>query len=595
MCGISGILNLDGRHVNRADIRLMNRLIVHRGPDENGIFVDKQVGLGSSRLSIIDLKDGKQPIHNEDKTCWIVFNGEIYNYRELRARLINKGHLFLTNSDTEVILHLYEEEGEKLFRKIDGMFSLAIWDEKKQLLLLGRDPMGKKPLYYALINKSFYFASELKAIKGVLKEALSFDNNLLAKYLLYGYIPSPNTIFTEVKRLAPGSFMKVVNNSLKAEVKYWEIDYSKQINISVEEIEQTVVDLLKKAIAKRMISDVPLGLFLSGGIDSSLIAALLPTKNIEAFTIGFEDQKIDESKYALEVARYVGIKHNLKIFSHKEAALMLPKALKLMDEPMADPSILPTFLLSSFTRDKVKVALSGDGGDESFAGYPKYLANYLLNFVSLPNVSQLQSFLPAKFSRFLQYANYPIEYRNQFWISSFTVEEIKELTGKSVSLLDIEKINNDFKGSNFDKPLFLDQKMTLTDQYLVKVDRASMANSLEVRCPFLDRQLIEFSAKIPFSLKIKGFKTKYLLRDIAKNLLPSNISKLKKRGFGIPLERWLKTEWLPLKSEYLSEERIKKENIFNLPAFKKILARNDPNQLWKLLVFEIWKDLWMKS
>lgn len=599
MCGICGIINLDQNLVLEKELRCMNGTLIHRGPDGEGYFILKNVGLASRRLSVIDLKSGSQPIHNEDKGLWIVFNGEIYNYRQLKKELVQKGHRFYTESDTEVIIHLYEEEGEACLNKLDGMFALAIWDEKKKELLLARDPMGKKPLYWALFGSKFVFASEPKAILALPGFKRIIDRDSLSKYFFYGYVPSPNTIFKGIKKLSSGNFMYVRKNIAGEEKKYWEIDYSGKFDeLGPGEMKNKVKSLLKKSVEKRLVADVPVGVFLSGGIDSSLVAAFIPSKKVEAFTIGFEDSFFDESVYAKMVADHLGIRQNIKIFSNREVFGILPKALELMDEPMADPSVLPTYLLAAFTAQKVKVALSGDGGDESFAGYPKYLAHFFLHrtgFEKLPFWHAIAS-QKGRVGKLLANSSFPLYLRNQFWISSLSAGEIRKMTGVNLRLDELEKYHTIFNGRDaLDETFFLDQKMTLSDQNLVKVDRASMANGLEIRCPFLDKALVEFSAKIPYKSKIGRFKTKSLLREIAKDLLPKEIINLPKKGFGVPLKEWLGNELKPLINENLSLKKIKEEGILNPEVVGRILKRKNQDAIWKLLVFEIWREKWLKG
>jgi len=355
---------------------------------------------------------------------------------------------------------------------------------------------------------------------------------------------------------------------------------------------------LKKAVEKRLLADVPVGVFLSGGLDSSLVAAFISKKNIQAFTIGFEEEESDESESAKKIAEHLGIKQNLYVFPHREAIALFPKVMSLMDEPMADPSILPTYLLSAFAQKKVKVALSGDGGDETFLGYPKYLAHFWLKKTNLEkiNVSLLAKIFSPKINSFLFYSYLPLYLRNQFWLNSLPQDKIEKLTGQRLNLEDLERFHHDFSGKdNLDETFFLDQKLTLAEQFLVKIDRASMFNGLEVRCPFLDKDLVEYSAQIPFELKIKWFKTKSILREIAKDYLPKEITTLPKKGFGVPLKRWLKYDLKDFVGDYLSLKRMKKEGLLNTNIVKGILKENDPFTIWKLLAFEIWVEKWLRN
>jgi len=604
MCAIAGVLqfNQENKTESKTIKKIVNSMI-SRGPDNEGFYLGGNIGLGHQRLSIIDLVSGHQPIFNENKSLQIVYNGEVYNFPQLREKLIKKGHKFYTHSDTEAILHLYEEKGENCVKDLDGVFALAIWDKRKQRLFLARDPLGEKPLHWALFKNQFIFSSEIKGILALPGFKNEINQQSLAKYLLYGFVPAPATIFTGIKKLLPGYWMVVEKNGKIRQRKYWEIDYSQKIHVAdVEDIKNKVVWLLKEAVQKRLIADVPLGVFLSGGVDSSLVVAImsqiLPPSQIQAFSIGFEEKDFDESVYAKKVAKHLGVKHHLKIFSQKEVLKLIPKIADFLDEPMADPSILPTFLLSQFTRQSVKVALSGDGGDENFGGYPKYLAHWLLektHFGKLP-LPLVANFFGGKLGNFLNYASFPLFLRNQLWISQFSAQEVEDLIGQKVIFDDLKNYHQLFNGQDLlDEAFFLDQKLTLADLYLVKTDRASMAASLEVRCPFLDKELVNFCAKIPFGLKLKGFKTKSLLKEIALDFLPREVILRPKMGFGIPLGQWLNHELKPLIDKEFSLRKIKKEGILNEKAMAEILKQNNPNQIWNLFVFERWYQKWLKN
>lgn len=603
MCGIAGVFEFNtGKAVDERILKVMNRSLSHRGPDDEGIYLEGNIGLGNRRLSIIDVGGGHQPIHNEDRSLWIIFNGEIYNFLKLRADLINKGHQFYTRTDTETILHLYEEMGEECVKRLDGMFAFAIWDEKEGSLFLARDPLGKKPLHWGTFNNKFVFASEIKGVLAHPEFKKEIDRQSLAKYLLYGFVPAPATIFKGIKKLLPGHFMVVRENGEVRKERYWELNYSEKTKVSEKEVKRETKRLLKEAVKKRLLADVPLGVFLSGGIDSSLVVAmmteLIPPSQVQAFSIGFLEKEVNELPYARAVADHLGVTHHFKNFSQKDVLELMPRIADFLDEPMADPSILPTFLLSSFVKEGVTVALSGDGGDENFAGYPKYLAHHLLEKTRLGKLplSSVSGFFPGKFEAFLHYASYPLHLRNQLWISHFSPTEVEELLGERASFDDPERYHQRFNGQNsLDEAFFLDQNLTLPDLYLVKTDRASMAASLEVRCPFLDKSLIEFSATIPAGLKLKNFQTKSLLKKIALERLPENVVNRPKRGFGIPLGKWLSGELGPLVKEKLDPIKIKNEGLFNSQAVAGILERGNPTQIWTLLVFELWREKWMKS
>ena len=407
------------------------------------------------------------------------------------------------------------------------------------------------------------------------------DRQSLAKYFLYGFIPAPATIFKGIK---------------KPVVKDWQFDYSKKLkNWSRKQIKQEIVKLLKKAVEKYVTGRVPPGILLSGGIDSGLAAAMMtqfiPPEKIKAFSIGFKEKAFDESCYAKLTAKHLGIKHYLKIFSSRQAPDLINKIVSFLKEPMADPSILPAFLAFSLAKKKVNTVLLGDGGDEALAGYPKHLAHWFLKKTYLDKLplSFLAGFFSGRLKNFLLYSSYPLYLRNQLWISHFSPQEVEELTGEKVSFNDLEKYHQLFNGQSFlDEAFFLDQKLTLADLYLVKTDRASKATSLKIGCPFLDKKLVQFCAQIPFEAKLKGFKTKSLLKEIALDYLPKEVVLRPKIGFGFPLTNWLDTNLKPLVLKELDPKKIKKEGILKSQAVKKALLRKNPSQIWNLLIFELW-------
>lgn len=600
MCGICGIYNFNQTKVEKEKLIKMCRSLKHRGPNDEGLYVSKNIGLGNRRLSIIDLGGGHQPVHNEDETIWITFNGEIYNFLKLRESLLKKGHRFYTNSDTEVIIHLYEEYKEKCVDKLNGMFAFGIWDGKKEQLFLVRDPVGEKPLFWTVFENKLLFASEIKAILAFSGFVREIDEDSLAKYFLYNFIPSPQSIFKGIKKLLPGYFLIIGKKGEIKEKKYWEIDYSKKLSeVGFEEVKGQVENVLEKAVEERLISDVPLGVCLSGGVDSSLVTSIMAKKigadRVEAFTIGFREKSFDESDYASMVAKHLKVKHHLRIFSQKELFHLLPKVVEVLDEPMADSSILPTFLLSEFAGEKIKVVLSGDGGDESFGGYPKYLAHWFLEksrLNKLPFLSLCGNSL-GRFGKFIKYMSSPLYLRNQLWINNYSKEEVKQLTGQRTDFSDIEKYHRVFNGKDIlDEAFFLDQKLTLADLYLVKTDRASMANSLEIRSPFLDKNLVELGARIPFEVKLKGFRTKALLKEIALKYLPAEAIFRPKKGFGIPLKKWLEGEARPLIKKTILR---KKDSVLNSAKVAEIVEKGTSHQIWSLLIFNLWKERWLKN
>jgi len=629
MCGIVGFLTTKAADIPESEIlRKMRDVLIHRGPDDAGEYIrpiDEKgpfVFFGHRRLSIIDLSGGHQPLSNEDETVWVVFNGEIYNFKELREELKGRGHQFRTHSDTEVIAHAYEEYKEDCFQYFNGMFAIGIWDEKEKRLVLARDRLGKKPLYYSFINGTFLFASELKAILFYPAFPRKVDASSLMKYLFFEFIPSPHTIFRDAKKIPAACYL--IWNKKGAEVRqYWSpFDPQKgEINLSEAEAESKMMELLKESVKRRLISDVPLGVFLSGGIDSSAIAALaqkdVPGK-IKTFSIGFEDLSFDESKYASLASKYIGAEHHEQMMIPAHLLNIVPTLPDILDEPMADASILPTYLLSKFTRGYVTVALGGDGGDELFAGYPTYLAhkiagNYRLFLGAFHSmVLRLANLLPVsdnnisfdfKVKKFLSGVGYPDGIRNSVWLGSFSfLENGKVLSAEVLSQLSQDRLVEDIslheKEYPYDDQLtklqYLDLKLYLQESILVKVDRASMACSLEVRAPFLDYELVEFVMGLPSKSKLKGFTSKYILKKAMKNWLPDEVIQRPKKGFGVPIAKWIKGPLRELFGDLLSPDRIKREGFLN-PDYVATLLRDhllnrkdNRKQLWTLLVLELW-------
>ena len=619
MCGIAGYIDFNGKRTERKIIEKMCSSIVHRGPDSCGVFVKENLALGMQRLSIIDLKTGQQPIYSEDKRYCIVFNGEIYNYKCIKEELVKKGHVFSSHSDTEVIVHLYEDYGVRCLDKLEGMFAIAIWDSFKKELFLARDRMGKKPLYYSTVNNKFIFASEIKAIliNPASKKELSLES--LEKFLFFGFVPTPKTMFKDIYKVPAGAYL-VLRKDKKFEIdNYWEPDFSRNTDtVNEREIENSCLELIKKSVKKRLVSDVSLGTFLSGGVDSSLVTAIMseilgPDK-VDTFTIGFTEGKHDESIYAKQVARYLKIKnHHLKIFSVKECLEIVPEILDFMDAPIADPSIIPTFLLSRFTRQNVKVALSGDGGDELFAGYPKYYAHQLAKkFDFLGNgvkktlgglISKGFAFmLDNKKRSFFSDMHQLPHIRNHLWIAPFSPEKISRILetncGNNI-FEDIESYYQNIPSADLvSQMLYLDGKLTFSDLYLVKVDRASMANSLEVRCPFLDKDLMEYVNSISTYLKIKDGETKHLLKKIASRYIPEDVIYRKKMGFGIPLKEWTRNGLKDIIYDYLSDKKIKDTGLFAEYEVERIMnehysgKKDNSMALWTLFIFQYWYYHW---
>lgn len=627
MCGIYGYISLKEK-IEPERLRRMGNALRHRGPDDEGEIIrdsrGASIGLGHKRLSIIDLSSAaRQPMANEDETIWITFNGEIYNFKELRRELESKGHRFRSNSDTEVIVHLYEETGTRCLERLNGMFAFALWDSNKEILFLARDRIGKKPLHYSINGGGIIFASEIKALLKHPDVNKEIDLKSLSKYLTYEYVPAPDTIFESIKKLEPGHCLLYQNGEARSE-KYWEIpleDYPIADKTEAQYIEE-LREILGRAARSRLVADVPVGLFVSGGIDSGLVAAFAARagQQLECFTIGFDEPSFDESNYALQVAQALGIRHHIKIFHAEEMLRILPNLPDILDEPLADPSVLPLYLLSQFASEKMKVVLSGDGGDELFAGYQTYQAHKLITYYDvLPGflkaaLRAIATNLPVshgylstdyKIKQFLKGAGVSSEIRFFLWRGAFNNREKKELLSPELQRElenhnTFEDIFRYVKESGLTKELerilFLSMKLYLQDNNLVTVDRASMANGLEVRCPFLDREFVEFVCRLPMDYKLNGLKTKYLLKKAAEGFLPKKIVYRQKKGFGIPVSKWLTGDLKEFMSDYLSEERIKRQGIFNSPYIKRLieeqLSKKKDNRelLWTLLVFQVWYE-----
>jgi asparagine synthase (glutamine-hydrolysing) len=633
MCGITGIVSINNNPIDETVLRAMTRRLVHRGPNDLGTQVIPGplnsgicVGLGQCRLSIIDLSPlGHQPMTNEDQTVWVNFSGEIYNYKEIRSDLIQKGHQFKSDTDTEVIVHGYEEYKERLFEKLSGMFAFALWDARRGRFVLARDRFGKKPLHYWRYNNGLAFASEIKAFFHHPEFHPQLDLKSLSKYLAYEYVPVPHTIYKDVFKVPPGNYLTYDGATISIK-PYWDIDFTENSigNLKQNDIEQTLVELLKKAIEKRLMSDVPLGAFLSGGIDSSTIIALMSELMdphlIKTFSIGFEDKSFDESYYAYFIAHHFKTDHRRRMFRSSEMVDILPEVWNFLDEPLADASILPTYLLSKYTRESVTVALGGDGGDELFAGYDTFLAQRLARLYSIiPDVvtnsivSPFVSRLPVSgksmsfdfcMKQFIKGASKQTSIRNQQWIGSFLPDQQRNLFNPEISDnfrdFDVyEDLRLSLSGRKFrdwvDEMNFIYERFYLGENILTKIDRASMAVALEVRSPFLDLEFSEFVNRLPSRYKLHFFTRKFILKKALKNKLPNKILYRKKKGFGIPLTNWLRYDLRPMLEETFSEDRMKREGLFNFAYIRKLMddhfegRMDNRKQLWTLLMFEQWK------
>ena len=620
MCGIVGLVRNNGKAIDEQLLSRMCDAIRHRGPDDDGFYVNGPVGLGMRRLAIIDLKSGKQPIHNQDRSSWIVFNGEIYNYLELREKLEKLGHTFYTNSDTEAIVHAYDQYGADCPKHLRGMFAFAIWNETNQELFLARDRVGKKPLLYAQIEGDLVFGSEFSSL--LLHPQISRDVNLeaLDHYLSFMCIPAPMTAYRAIRKLEPGNWLRWRKGEVTTE-RYWKPDFSKKLKIDEQEAGEQTVEILRDSVRCRLMSEVPLGAFLSGGIDSSAVVALMSqesSERIKTFSIGFDEQDFSELHHARRVAEHVGADHH-EFVVRPDAVEVLPLLVEHYGEPYADSSAVPTYYVARETRKHVTVALNGDGGDESFAGYERYAAMQLAErYRKLPSflresvIQEVVARVPASelgrgrvkaFKRFVQAASLPKVDRYMRWMSTFN-SDLKtslysdsfrqELRGNQpVDLLRpwFAHVN----GSGIvDAALQADIMTYLPNDLLVKVDIATMAVSLEARSPFLDHHLIEFAASLPEKFKLRGLTTKYLLKKILRKLLPSENLSRRKMGFGVPIGHWFRGTMQPFLREVLLSERAVSRGLFKPEVVRSLIdqharsERDHSHQLWTFLMLELW-------
>lgn len=624
MCGIIGYIHTDKEQtVDQRLARNMAAAIIHRGPDEEGFYFQRQVALGMRRLAIIDLAGGQQPISNEDDTIHVVFNGEIYNFRELRARLSARGHHFKTQADTEVIVHLYEDHGDELVQHLNGMFAFALWDERRQRLLLARDRMGEKPLYYTLAPEAFIFSSELKSL--LTHPAVNKNLNLAAlrKYLFYECVPAPHTMIDGVWKLPPAHRLIYEHGSVRTE-RYWQLNYNvEKTRLGEADAIAEVQSRLREAVRLRLIADVPLGVLLSGGIDSSAVAALAceaAAGRIKTFSIAFAEKSFDESSYARAVARQLGTEHHEQRFTEREMLGIVPDIPRLLDEPLGDGSLIPTYLVSRFTRQHVTVALGGDGGDELFAGYPTYVAHRVSGYYrALPSllrrgliepvvarlpVSTANLSLDFKAKRFVRGAALPDGTRHQAWMGSFNETEQRLLLAPDIiAAHPDEEAFSEIRAYDYhdgtdlvERMMALDAQLYLSECVLFKVDRASMAASLETRAPLLDHTFVEFLTTLPVSFKLRGLTTKYLLKQAMRGRLPDQVIDRPKKGFGMPVAKWIRGELRPLVRELFQPERLRRHGLFEATYVQRLLHEHEQGTadhrklIWTLLMFEMWLE-----
>ncbi len=623
MCGIAGIVSSkDDVRVDYATIHRMCQAIVHRGPDDQGVFIKNGTGLGSRRLSIIDLAGGRQPIFNEDHSAWVVFNGEIYNDRQLRRELEQRGHRFRTSTDTEVIIHLYEEDGADCVQKLRGMFAFAIFDERLRRLLLARDRIGKKPLYYALSGGQLKFGSEIKSILAVAPELATIDQEAILQYFYFGYIPDPKTAFSEIHKLPPGHTLEFENGSLRLR-RFWDFPrYGTHSPASEEECLEGLEAKLDEAVRIRMVADVPLGALLSGGTDSSTVVALIAhasAQPVRPFSIGFRHADFDETPYARQVAEAFGTQHH-ELILDPDVVQTVPSLGHSMEEPFGDSSMLPTYMVACFSRKYVTVVLSGDGGDESFAGYDRYRIQ----------LGRSLRWLPAWAGRLYRDQLYPrlpfgVPGRNFAYSVSLPwseryIEAVSLVPAqRNCGLLSPEFVAS-FRGESdplhcfrdyltaapshdpLSHILYLDNKTYLPGDILTKVDRMTMAASLEARVPMLDHVFLEWVTSLHVNWKMREGRQKYILVKLAEKLgVPRQALYRPKRGFTLPLEHWMRAELKDMVVSFLLDDRTLQRGYFNAAGVRRLLQEfmagraNDHLPIWRLFIFELWQRNFLET
>jgi len=624
MCGISGKYCFNNEDVPIDIMNRMNESLFHRGPDSNGMFIERNIALGVQRLSILDVEHGQQPVSNEDKSIWTVFNGEIYNYGELRDFLVKKGHTLKTNCDTEVLPHLYEEFGVGLLEKIRGMFAFALWDKKNETLFLARDRIGIKPLYFFRNEKSLIFASEIKAILKDGEVKREVDPCGLNCYFSYNYLPSKYTIFRNIRKLLPGHYLLARGSNIEIR-QYWEVCYDTN-NISLAAAEEKCEYLLRDITKSHLNADVPLGIFLSGGLDSATLAYFINMhrKGVNTFNLRFIEKSFDEGEDAYNIVKQLNTLHHETIMTAEQCRVKLCEIAGFLDNPLGEPSALPTFFLANFAKNHIKVAISGEGMDEMLCGYLTYQADILSGYYQvLPSfIKSLANSLVSKLPGNDKYLSLSYKAKlfagsarkmhpevHYYWREVFSQEEksklfasdyLQELRRNNLFGEPFEVYSRTLKkistGSNLNKYLFFDFKIFLPDNILYRVDSMSMANSLEVRVPYLDHRFVEFISGLPLEYKIRYLCAKYLLRRIMKNKLSASLIGKRKHGFGVPISIWLKRELKDLCLEYLSERKVKEIGMLNYDYIVRLSEEHFRNQhdngrkLWNLIMFLMWYE-----
>jgi asparagine synthase (glutamine-hydrolysing) len=626
MCGICGKYSPAG--VQPEELNHMLDTIAHRGPDDSGLYVRGKIGLGNRRLSIIDLESGKQPISNEDGTVWVVYNGEMYNYPQLRTQLEANGHTFRTNSDTEAIVHLYEDFGERCVEQIGGMFAFALWDERQHKLLLARDRIGQKPLFYSQHGSDFYFGSEIKAILAIHLHKPELDLLAMHDYLSLRFISPPRTIFKHIQKLPPAHTLTLQNGQISLR-RYWQLSFREKLTLSESEILEALCEQIKRTVDSHLLSDVPIGAFLSGGLDSSMIVAVLARDlglRPQTFSIGVGESDFDETPYA----RMVSERYQTQHVEERVAANLiqsLPEMIWHLDEP-SDPIAACMFQAAQLASQHVKVVLGGDGGDELFAGFDRYVGNrYIARYSLMPMILRKgimgpmlaripDSFAYKSLTQKLRWVHHlslqrtaAEQYAEATCFFRFTHEEKhtlygdrlwRELGERNSTVAITEPFNNAEADDLLDRMLYTDFVTRLPEHSLVLTDRMTMAHGLEARSPFLDHKLVEFLARVPANIKIQNNQPKHLMRKLAAGYLPNPILNREKQGFMFPIAYWFRTDLFPLISQTLENSHFVKEGLFKKDTIQRLLAEHRSNhhdhhvRLWMLLNLELWHQCYIE-
>jgi asparagine synthase (glutamine-hydrolysing) len=593
----------------------MCRVLAHRGPDDEGIYTGEHIGLGHRRLSILDLESGHQPMTNEDKTVWIVFNGEIYNYLTIKEELVKKGHRFRTRCDTEVIIHAYEEYAEDCLNRFEGMFAFAIWDEKQQTLFLARDRIGIKPLYYSLWNGEIIFASEIKAILQQKQIPRDIHIDTMDHFFCFGYSSTERTMLKHVRKLPPGHWL-ICNSRGVSMRQYWDLHFEqekrKDESVYLEDLQR----ILDESIKKRLQSDVPLGAFLSGGLDSSAIVAemvRLGVHPIQTFSVGFDEEGFSELPHARRVARYLNTEHHEITITAGDYEAFFPGFVWHQDEPMSDPATIALYYLSKLARKSVTVVLTGEGSDEIFAGYERYLGEKIIKMThALPPVVRHKILVPiaAKMQKNRRFRKIGLCLTSKGFDERFValrsafpaavrknlyVKDLRQRIDRTKTVDQVLSYLHRFQQQDdLSTMLYADTKLWLPEDMLMKKDKMGMAASIEARVPFLDHHLVEFAARLPADMKIKGLQGKYILRKLMSGRLPQSIVKRKKQGFPVPLNDWIRKDLKPMTIDLLDSPKIRNRGILNKSFINRLLAEhlnhkgNHAHMLFTLMCFEMW-------